>query len=75
MHICGFIVEHCGHLCLSTKEIAAQMKLPVEPLPPPPVIPLVTPTTSPPQPANLSGKPPHKKKAPAKPLEPPVATW
>jgi hypothetical protein len=74
-HIYRYIIEHRGHLCLSAEEIAAQMKLPVEPLPPPPVIPPAIPSVTPPQPANPSGKPPPKKKAPAKPPKPPVATW
>ena len=77
-HVSGYIIEHCGHLCLSTEEIAVQMKLPVEPLPPVvlPAIPSVPLSQS----VNPSGKPPSKKgsfkkKAPEKPPKPSVATW
>jgi len=48
MHISRYIIEHCRHLCLLAEEISAQIKLPVEPLPPPPVVPLTTPSAPPP---------------------------
>ena len=76
-HVFRYIIEHCGHLRLSTEEIAVQMKLPVEPLPPI-VLPAIhsVPLS---QSVNLSRKPPSKKgplkkKAPGKPPKPPVVT-
>jgi hypothetical protein len=59
-HISDYIIEHCGRLCLSSTEIALQMSLPEEPLPPgseaAPSAPQATGATNQPAQANAKSK-------------------